>query len=73
MKNQKKKKTVDFKNNHKSLNINQNSFVTLSHNIIPLNPAIHSLSSNNNRENQGYLSTIDYDEYLPSYDDVVNN
>jgi len=56
-----------------SRNINQFSSIQLSHNIIPLNATTPSISNNDNRENQNYLSLLNYDEFPPSYDEVINN
>jgi len=49
-------------------NMNQNSSISLSHNIIPLNASTH-----NKQENQNHSSTFDHDELPPSYDEIVNN
>jgi len=61
-----------FQEQRQNQNMNQNSPISFPHNTVPLN-ATRIIPNNNNRENQDYPFTIDYDEPPPSYDEVINN
>jgi len=67
-----KKEKEQLKEQH---SINNNQSIALSHNTVPLNATTRNISNNNNNnlQNQNYPFNIDYDELLPSYNDVVNN